>query len=78
MDTPGRMIAYNYDPDSARLSVWFDSLQEVVFEQVPYETAALLFEAAKPDKVLRIHVLGRFICAGDIDAFLPQKSEQVA
>ena len=78
MDKPGRIVAYNYDPSSRRLAIWFDSLQEMAFEHVPHETAALLFNAAKPDKVLRIHVIGRFMCANDIDAPLPSLSEQVA
>lgn len=57
---PGCINFLEYDPDSQRLTIAFDSLRKMVFYKVPDDIAALLSDANTLDEGFERYVFGKF------------------
>ncbi|MEO5558750.1 MAG: KTSC domain-containing protein [Dokdonella sp.] len=60
MNYPGSINFLEYDPDSQRLTIAFDSLRKMVFYKVPGNIAAMLSDANTPDEAFALYVFGKF------------------
>ncbi|MEO7325479.1 MAG: hypothetical protein ABIW82_11685 [Dokdonella sp.] len=60
MNYCGSIDLIEYQPETLRLTIAFDTLRKMVFYKVPGNIAALLSDANAPDEAFALYVVGKF------------------